>query len=190
MEKVLFVNACVRPDSRTLDLAKTVLQKLDGTMEDVSLYDIPLLVLDLQGMEKRDFAVANQDFADSVFDLPKQFAEADCIVIAAPYWDMMFPSVLKTYLENITVCGLTFRYSPEGRPQGLCKAKSVYYITTAGGFIGENDFGFSYVKAVAQNFFGIHDVYRFAAEGLDIAGADVDAILNNAKAAICDTMAQ
>jgi hypothetical protein len=33
-------------------------------------------------------------------------------------------------------------------------------------------------------------VHRFAAEGLDIAGADVDAILNNAKAAICDTMAQ
>ena len=106
------------------------------------------------------------------------------IVIAAPYWDLMFPAVLKTYLENITVTGITFRYSEEGRPQSLCRAKALYYVTTAGGFIGQNDFGFSYVKALAQNFFGITDVHRYAAEGLDILGADVDRIMGKAKAAI------
>ncbi|MBR5295464.1 MAG: NAD(P)H-dependent oxidoreductase, partial [Clostridia bacterium] len=115
------------------------------------------------------------------FDLAKQFAEADTIVFAAPYWDMMFPSVLKTYLENITVCGITFRYTKEGRPQGMCKAKSVYYLTTAGGYIGSNDFGFLYIKALAENFFGIEKIHRFSAEGLDIIGADVDGILKKAK---------
>ena len=93
----------------------------------------------------------------------------------------MFPAVLKTYVENITVSGLTFRYTSEGRPESLCRAKALHYITTAGGFIGQNDFGFSYVKTLAQSFFGIAEVNRYAAEGLDIFGNDVEAIMRKAK---------
>ena len=181
MKNILFINACVRPDSRTFALAQNVLCKLNGNAEQVNLYDIPLAPLDLRGMEKREFAGNTRNFDDPSFELAKQFASADAIVVATPYWDMMFPAVLKTYLENITVCGLTFRYSAKGFPQGRCNAKELYYVTTAGGFIGNNDFGFSYIKALAQNFFGITEVYRYTAEGLDIAGADVDAILNKAK---------
>ena len=36
------------------------------------------------------------------------------IVIAAPYWDLSFPAVLKTYLEQINVLGVTFDYSDDG----------------------------------------------------------------------------
>ena len=54
-------------------------------------------------------------------------------------------------------------------------------MTTAGGFIGQNDFGFSYVKALALNFFGVTEIYRYAAEGLDIFGADVETIMGKAK---------
>ena len=137
MKKILFINACVRPNSRTLNLAKAFLEKQEGEIEQVDLYQLPLEKLDLKGLKTRDKAVENNDFSSKSFDLAKQFASADVIVIAAPYWDMMFPSVLKTYLENITVCGLTFKYSQEGKPQGMCNAKSLHYITTAGGFIGE-----------------------------------------------------
>ena len=181
MKNILFINACVRPDSRTIELAKEVLQKLGGNVEQVDLYNTTLMPLDLNGMQKRDAAACKQNFDDDVFCFAKQFASADAMVVAAPYWDMMFPAVLKTYLENITVCGLTFRYSERGIPQGMCKAKSLYYVTTAGGFIGNNDFGFSYIKALCENFFGITDVHRYTAEGLDIFGADVSNILNKAK---------
>ena len=181
MKNILFVNACVRPESRTVELAKSVLCKLDGNAQQINLYEVSLAPLDLSGMQKRDFAASTQNFDDPVFDFAKQFAAADIVVIAAPYWDMMFPAVLKTYLENITVCGLTFRYCEKGFPEGMCKAKSVHYVTTAGGFIGDNDFGFAYVKALAQNFFGISDVHRYTAEGLDIAGADAAEILQAAK---------
>ena len=184
MDKVLFLNACVRPCSRTVSLANTLLEKLEGDVEELRLFDAPLPALDLNGMEKRDRAAREKDFSDPVFDVAKQFAAADVIVIAAPYWDLMFPAALKTYLENITVAGITFRYSAKGIPESLCRAKSLYYITTAGGFIGQNDFGFSYVNALAQNFFGISDVHRYAAEGLDIFGADVDCIMEKAKLAI------
>ena len=93
----------------------------------------------------------------------------------------MFPSILKVYLENITVCGITFCYSDKGIPKSLCKVKDLYYVTTAGGFIGENNFGFEYIKALAKGFFEIDNVRFFSAEGLDIYGADVDKILCEAK---------
>ena len=186
MNKILLINACVRPDSRTMELTRTLLKKLEGDVEEARLYEMSLPVLDLKGMEQRNLACVKKDFSDPVFAAAKQFAVADTIVIAAPYWDLMFPAVLKNYLENITVSGLTFRYSEKGRPQSLCRAKTLYYVTTSGGFIGQNDFGFSYVKALAQNFFGITDVHRYAAEGLDIFGTDADKILNETKQAIND----
>ena len=181
MDKILFINACVRPCSRTLELAKTLLQRLKGEILEVRLQEMPMVALDLNGLEKRDQAAQKRDFSDPVFDAAKQFAAADIIVIAAPYWDLMFPAVLKTYLENITVSVITFQYSEEGRPQSLCRAKTLHYVTTAGGFIEQNDFGFSYVEALAQNFFGISEIHRYAAEGLDIFGADVETILGKTK---------
>ena len=184
MDKILLVNACVRAGSRTLDLAQAVVAKLSGSVEEVNLSRTPMKNLDLAGMGKRGEAAQKQDFSHPDFDLARQFAAADIIVIAAPYWDMLFPAALKTYLENITVAGVTFRYSAQGRPESLCKAKALHYVTTAGGLIGQNDFGFAYVKALAQTFFGIAEVNRYAAEGLDMFGADVATILAKAKAQI------
>ena len=89
----------------------------------------------------------------------------------------MFPALLKAYLEAITVSGLTFRYTEEGYPASLCRAKRLIYVTTAGGYIGAYDFGYQYVAALARGFFGITDISCVSAEGLDIVGADVDEIL-------------
>ena len=175
------INACVRPCSRTMELAETLLQKLNGDVWEMRLYEMPLSAVGVAEIEKRNQAILKNDFSDPVFDAAKQFAAADIIVIAAPYWDLMFPATLKTYLENITISGITFRYSEQGRPESLCKAKALYYVTTAGGFIEQNDFGFSYVEALAQNFFGISEIHRYAAEGLDIFGADVETILGKTK---------
>ena len=167
-----------------MELTQAVLKKLNGCVTEVRLYEAPLPVLDLERMERRGQAVQKQDFSHSDFDLAKQFATADIVVIAAPYWDLMFPAVLKNYLENITVSGVTFRYSDQGRPESLCRVRKLYYVTTAGGFIGENDFGYSYVQTLAQNFFGITELHRYSAEGLDVFGADVKEIMCKAKAKI------
>ena len=76
MNRILFVNACVRCGSRTHELAKEVLCKLSGEVEEVNLYEISLAPLDLKGMEKRDVACSGQDFSDPAFDLAKQFKDA------------------------------------------------------------------------------------------------------------------
>ena len=117
----------------------------------------------------------------------RQFAAADTIVMAAPYWDLAFPAKVRAYLEEITVTGITFRYSPEGIPQGLCKAKKLIYVTTAGGPIIQN-MGFDYVKSLAHTFYGILDVALVKAEGLDIWGADPNKILEEAKKKVPDML--
>ena len=55
---------------------------------------------------------------------------------------------------------------------------------TTGGYIGQNDFGLSYVKALVTIFFGISDVISYTVEWLDIVGADAESIINQAKASI------
>ena len=56
-----------------------------------------------------------------------------------------------------------------------------YYVTTAGGDYVPEKFGFGYVKALAQNYYGIQDVRLISAVGLDMYKADVDAIMNAAE---------
>lgn len=181
MKNILFINACCRDNSRTNELAQHLLDKQNGQIEAVNLYEENMRSIDAELLSKRDSLLKEGKTDDELFTLAKQFAVADTIVVAAPYWDLMFPSVLKVYFENITVGGITFRYSEKGVPQSLCRAKKLYYVTTAGGFIGENNFGFDYVKALATAFFGINNVSIFSAEGLDIYGADVGAIMQKAK---------
>ncbi len=181
---VLFVNACVRSDSRTRKLAEAVLSKLAGDYEEIRLEDMIFPKTDEAFLKKRDNLIAEQRFDDDSFAMARQFSAADTIVIAAPYWDLSFPAMLKQYIEHINVLGITFEYTPEGIPKGLCKAKKLYYVMTAGGNYVPEEFGFGYVKALAQNFYGIGDVELIKATGLDIYGADVNAIMDKAISCI------
>ena len=182
MKTILYINACCRENSRTDELAAHLLEELEGDIERVNLYEENIRSINAQLLSERDGLLKEGKTDSDFFSLARQFASADTVVIAAPYWDLMFPSVLKVYLENITVCGVTFRYSEKGIPQSLCKAENLYYVTTSGGFIGENNFGYDYVKALSKSFYGIDEVECVKAEGLDIDGADVLKILSDAKA--------
>ena len=128
----LFVNACAREESRTLSLCRAYLEG-NPAVEEVRLFERNLVPFDWKMVEERVALIEKADWGDSMFDLAKQFAAADEIVIGAPYWDLSFPAVLKVYIEHVTVNGIVFHYTEEGRPEGLCKAKRLVYITTSGG---------------------------------------------------------
>lgn len=182
MEKfLLYINACARKDSRTAQLADALISKMKVPHEELRLYEIDFPETDEKFLNLRDSLTENGDFQNPLFDLARRFSQAECIVISAPYWDLSFPAVLKQYLEQINVVGITFKYSDSGVPVGLCRAKKLYYVTTAGGNFVPDDFGFGYVKALAQNFYGIGDVRLLKATGLDIDGADVNGIMRSAE---------
>ena len=48
---------------------------------------------------------------------------------------------------------------------------------TAGGAYCPEEYGFGYIKALAEGFYGIEKVSLIKAVGLDIIGADVEGIL-------------
>ena len=171
----------MRAESRTKRLADYLLKGLNDTVKEICLSGTDFPTVDAEFLKKRDQAVAKGDFSDPMFDWAKDFAQADTIVIAAPFWDLSFPAVLKQYFEQINVLGVTFVYTENGMPKGLCKAKKLFYVTTAGGPIFSDEFGYGYVKALAQGFYGIPDTAMVKAEGLDIIGADVEDILKKAE---------
>ena len=174
---ILYINACVRKESRTKRLAECLLAKLDEPYTEVRPADIEFPATKEDYLLKRDQLIAAEAFSDPMFSLAHQFAAADRIVIAAPYWDLSFPAALKQYFEHINVTGVTFKYTPEGIPKGLCRAEDLYYVTTAGGNYVPEEYGFGYVKALAQGYYGIRDVKLIQAVGLDLDGADPEQIL-------------
>ncbi len=178
---ILFVNACPRKDSRTQLLAKYLLSKLKGTVRERNLAKTSLLPLTDETITLRENLVRQGDFDHPLLALAKEFADADTLVIAAPFWDLSFPTLLKLYIEHINIVGVTFAYRADGRPYGLCKAKRLYYVTTAGGPIVNAAYGYGYVQALAKNFYAIADTYCIKAENLDVDGADVAGILSHAK---------
>ena len=181
MEQILFINACPREGSRTLELARHLLSKMEGSVEELTIFEENLLPLNGKTLALRDKMTANQNFDHPIFKYAKQFAKADTIVLAAPFWDLSFPSALKIWLEYVMAKEITFRYTEEGFPFGLCKAKKLFYISTAGGPVLPAHMGFSYVDGLAKSYFGIPETVLFSAENLDILGADTAAILTKAK---------
>lgn len=179
MEKILFVNGCIRPESRTLILAKHLLSKLDGQVEEVNLEKEAIPALNGERLKHRFEILPAGEFEDPMLRYAKQFKEAETIVIAAPYYDLSFPSALKNYLEAVDCVGLTFYYDEKEEAQSLIKAKKLYYVSTGGGKMKKN-YGFDYIKAVMEEFYHIPHIKGFFAEKLDLKDSDPAAIMSDA----------
>lgn len=178
---VLYVDACVREGSRTRRLADHLLKTLNVECDRLYLSDCSFPKADAEFIADRDRLLREGDLMNPLFDLARQFAEAEEIIIAAPFWDLSFPAVLKTYFEQINVTGITFRYTPEGVPEGMCRARRLFYVTTAGGEFFPEQYGFGYVEALAKSFYGISEVELIRATGLDIDGAPVERMIKECE---------
>lgn len=181
MKKLLVINACVhRKTSRTQRLCRAWIERLCAQepyeIEEVILEEEGLSALDSGSLARRNRLMQEGKTEHVMFHQARQLRKADEIIIAAPYWDLSFPASLKCYMEAVSVVGLTFHYVGDNETAGLCRAERLTYVTTAGGYIGENNFGYAYVKAMAQ-LFGIPEINQIRAEGLDIRGADVEQII-------------
>lgn len=180
---LLFVEACVRgPQSRTLRLAERFLRGVpDATVQTRSLPHSPLAPLKADTLALRDQLSAQNAFDDPFFAPARQFQAADAIILAAPYWDLSFPSLLRAYLEHICVTGITFHYTPEGQAVGDCRARRLVFVTTRGGVPDPatpalSDFAQPYLRSLCA-LLGIARFDCLSAQGLDILGNDAEALL-------------
>lgn len=186
MGQLLFLDCCVRgEESRTRRLCDYFIEEMkkkDPTLQIRvrKLYQEEIPAMDGKMLEHRDRLVAEREFADLLFDDAREFAAAEYILIGAPYWDYSFPACLKNYIERISVNGLLFTYVEEGSV-GLCKAEKMMYISTAGGYIPESGhMGELYMRQLCD-FYGIGQMDSCCAQGLDIWGADVEAVMGQAE---------
>lgn len=180
---ILYINACVRPESRTDELARELLRQLGEPYTERKLADEGLSVLTEERLEYRTEQIDRGNLDDPMFAYAREFADADTIVVAAPYWDVSFPTLLKMYVENIYVTGIVSEYGEDGMPRGLCRAQKLYYVTTAGGPYDPR-YSYEYIRELCVTYFGIPDVRLLKAEWLDVVGSDVAEILQAAKETI------
>ncbi len=183
MKTLLYVDCCIRREaSRTRKLAESFLGNLpDGwQVEKVTLMDEPLLPLQEGWFWQREELLKAGDLRHRRFDYAWQFQRADAILIAAPFYDLSIPALLKVYIENVSVDGITFLCDADGL-RGNCRAQSMTFLTSRGGFYDSSpdEMGSRYMEALCT-FFGTGTYRCIAADGVDMDLAKTPGILAEA----------
>ncbi|MEL7627164.1 MAG: NAD(P)H-dependent oxidoreductase [Anaerolineaceae bacterium] len=185
MVKVLYIDCCIRrEESRTRLLAETFLSGLQSqkgySVEKLCLMDENLAPLSEGFFTQREVLLLDDQRDHPRFRYAHQFRQADRLVVAAPFWDLSFPALLKLYIENICVEGITFGANEQGT-FGLCKAERLLFLTTRGGNYNNSplEMGARYLEALCE-FWGIPRFDVVAADGLDLGKEPVQTILDRA----------
>lgn len=188
MTNVLYIDCCVRGEqSRTRTLAEAFLAALNRrggvAIERLTLMDEPLIPFQNGFFWQRERLIEAGELNHPRFRYAHQFQQADRIVIAAPLWDLSFPALLKVYIENISVQGITFDCDEKNGCYGICRAEKLLFFTTRGGALEGDpmDNGTKYLGDLAK-FFGIPRFDAVAADGLDLGLEPVEDILSRAVA--------
>ncbi|MCI9578468.1 MAG: hypothetical protein HFF98_06440 [Oscillibacter sp.] len=184
--KLLFIDGCISqrgPDSRTRALANAFLSAFRESHPGAEVETAALEALDLKpflpaALNRRDELAAVGAFGAPVFDLARQFQAADKIVAAAPFWDLSFPAVMRTYMEHISANGLCYHYEADGC-HGDCRADRLAYLTSGGDFERPESLGVLYWKQLAK-MFGIPRFDYVFAGGLDVDPAKTPEIMDAA----------
>lgn len=166
MKKLIVIDACMRPESRTKMILTPITERLKEryAVEVFELNDKGYPAVGETMLAERSEGRIPEHFAA----MARKVAGADRIVIAAPFWDMSFPSALKVFFENISLFGITFTDNGT-RCEGLCRAEKVMYITTRGMNIPTGDpleQATPYIRALSW-LWGWGELQVVSAENLD-----------------------
>jgi FMN-dependent NADH-azoreductase len=181
---VLYIKANAKPEnqSRTFQISDRFISVYKETHPGDAVITLDLYTEKIQFLREADVSLHNLANPEEyrthpVLKYAYQFREADKYVFAEPLWNLSIPAILKAYIDYITVTGITFTYAAEG-PVGLCQGKKAVNITTRGGIYfaapaSQLEMGDRYLRTIC-GFLGIRDFITITAEGLDIAGQDVN----------------
>lgn len=172
MAKLVFIDATMREGSRTRRIARPLVDELGKRydIETIRLNGAGFPAVDSRILHDRDSGIVPEEYAE----MARRIAAADRIVIAAPFWDMSFPSELKVFIENMSLFHITFD-SDDRHCYGLCKCEKVLYITTRGMDIRTGDpleQATPYLRALSY-LWGLGELYVISAENMDYSSPDV-----------------
>ncbi|MEO5972692.1 MAG: NAD(P)H-dependent oxidoreductase [Sphingomicrobium sp.] len=114
-----------------------------------------------------------------------EFLAADTVVIGAPMYNFGVPSQLKAWIDRIAIAGKTFRYSEDGRPEGLAGDKRVIVAVSRGGFYDDAS-ALEHVESYLKDVFGFIGIApEFVhADGIAVGPAQRDAGIANGLAEV------
>ena len=123
--------------------------------------------------------------SDALID---ELKAADTIVIASGMINFSLPTTLKSWFDYIIRPGKTFRYTPEGRAEGLVKGKIAYLVEARGGIYSQGalkafDFQEPYLKLLL-GFIGITEVEIIRVEGVALGPAVMEKAVTDAIAQV------
>ncbi|WP_312097710.1 FMN-dependent NADH-azoreductase [Niallia sp.] len=202
MAKVLYITANPFDESKSYGMAvgkafmdqyKTSNPEDEITQIDLYKEYIPSIDADVfQGWGKLQSGSGFDQLSDEektkvsrLAELSEQFVEADKYIFVTPLWNLLFPPVMKAYLDSVAVAGKAFEYTAQG-PKGLLADKKVLHIQASGGIYShgpsaDKEMGHRYLKTL-MSFFGITDFQGLFVEGHDLAPEQAEEIKTNAIA--------
>ncbi len=171
MQKLIFIDSCMREESRTKRIATPIIAELSKRydVERIALEGASYPAVDSKTLQDRNNGIVPEHFVD----LAKKVASADRIVIAAPFWDMSFPAILKLFIENLSLFGVTFN-TDDKTCYGLCRCQKLLYITTRGMNISTGDpleQATPYLKALSF-LWGLGEIVTISAQNLDYSSPE------------------
>lgn len=167
MKKLVVIDSCMRAESRTKKILDAAVAELSKRYE-VEIIDVNSI--DLPPLNKATYVDQreNGNIPPLAVELARKVAACDRLVVAAPFWDMSFPAILKSFFENISLFDITF--TDDGTTcVGLCKCEKVLFITTRGMDIKTGDpldQGSPYLSALSF-LWGLGEVITVAATNMD-----------------------
>lgn len=186
MSTVLYIKANPKPQgtSKTLRISDKFIEAYrehnpDDLIITLDLYKEGIGFLSEEGVMMH-WVEPGEGRNHPVLKYAYQFVEADKYVFAEPLWNLGIPAILKAYIDYISVANITFKYTAEG-PVGLCNGKKAVNITSRGGNFSEGELvawemGDRYLRTIL-NYLGITDITTIAADNMDVAGQDHEAII-------------
>lgn len=191
MSKILYIKANAKEEgqSRTFELSDSFIEEYrkqnpNDEIITLDLYKEKVAPLPVGQLMELHVPSPETGKDHPILKYAFQFKEADKYVIAEPFWNLSIPAILKAYIDYITVIGITFHYT-ETDPVGLCTGKkAVNFVTRGGNYSMEPAASYEMCDRYLRTLFGflgITDFTTISADGMDIIGADTQAILEKAK---------
>ena len=166
MKRLMVIDACMHDGSRTRKIMEPVVAELSKR------YSIEKIVLEADSYPVVGKKILNERSSGyvppEIVETAKRIASAERLVIAAPFWDMSYPSAIKLFFENMSLFNITF--ANNGKEfTGLCKCEKVLYITTRGMNIKTGEAleqATPYIRALSR-LWGLGELTVIAEENMD-----------------------